>query len=108
MLIGEKYNSDDVLFEKKKKKRKKEGKNRDGKSVLSDLFCVSTFVLESHFNTDILAQNYILKYMGCVSLMAQPVENTEELLTNFFTNIWPVTDGRKLTKSPASAGLTPE
>jgi len=46
--------------------------------------------------------------MGCVSLMAQPVENTEELLTNFFTNIWSVTDGRKLTKSPASAGLTPE
>lgn len=76
--------------------------------MLSDLFCVSTFVLESHFNTDILAQNYILKYMGCVSLMAQPVENTEELLTNFFTKIWSVTDGRKLTKSPASAGLTPE
>lgn len=96
-------------LKKKKEKEKRRKKQRwDGKSVLSDLFCVSTFVLESHFNTDILAQNYILKYMGCVSLMAQPVENTEELLTNFFTNIWPVTDGRKLTKSPASAGLTPE
>lgn len=79
----EKYNSDDFQFEKKKKKQKKKEKNGDGKFVLSDLFCVYTFVLESHFNMDILAQNYILKYMGCVSLMAQPVENTEELLKLF-------------------------
>lgn len=47
---------------------------------VSLLICISTFVVESYFNIDILAQNCVLKYIGHVSLMAQPIENIEELL----------------------------
>lgn len=52
---------------------------------MSLLICISTSVLESYFNINILAGNCILKYIGCVSLMVQPIENIEEL-QNFFTN----------------------
>lgn len=80
----EKYNYDDFLLEKKKKKVRKEREKENEKFEkfvpVSLPICTPTFIPVSYFNIDILVQKCVLTYMGCVSLMAQPTQNIEDLL----------------------------